>query len=94
MTPAEKAAAAKKPAKCKPLLGKRSVRAYPWACTLREARQALRLSLRDVAGGCDLSIAGLSEIERGTDPQLSTARRLATFFGKTVEELWPANRKT
>lgn len=92
MTPAQRAAAAKKPRKCSEPSKTRSMRKYPWICLLREKRQALRLSLRDVALGAGLSIAGLSMIELGTDPQLTTARTLATFFGVSVEELWPRHR--
>ncbi len=92
MTPAEKAAAAKPPRKNGPLPKERSKRRYPWDCLVRAMRISLRLAMRDVAKGCGLSIAGLSEIERGTDPQLTTARKLATFFGKTIEEIWPQLR--
>ncbi len=76
---------------CKPI-GKRDPRRYPWICLVRARRQELRLALRDVAQGCSLSIAGLSEIERGREPELWTARRLADFFGLSVEELWPSRR--
>lgn len=87
MTPAEKLAASKPPRRTKPAKP-RYGRAYPWDCRCRQARQSHRLSLRDVATAVKLSIAGLCEIERGSDPQLTTARRLAAFYGRTVEELW------
>lgn len=93
MTPAEKVAATKRHKSQRPIVARFGLaRKYPWKCRIRDARLALRLSLRDVATGAKLSIAGLSEIERGTDPRLTTARRLAVFFGSTVEQLWPELR--
>lgn len=84
MTPAERIAATKKPHKAKPLP------ACPvLVCTIRSVRQSLRLSLRDVAKATNLAIANIHRVERGGDVQLTTARALAKFYGKTLEELWP-----
>lgn len=69
--------------------GKGEPREAVWICCCRERREALRLSLRDVAAAVGLSVTGYWQIERGSDPQLTTARRLAAFFGATVEQLWP-----
>jgi DNA-binding XRE family transcriptional regulator len=60
-----------------------------WVCLARKARESLRLSLEVTAKAVGLSKVGLWQIEHGGDPQLTSARRIATFFGKTVEELWP-----
>lgn len=60
-----------------------------WRCQLYEKRIALNLTLRDVEKGCGVSNAVLSTVERGTDPQLTTACRIAAFFGCSVEEMWP-----
>jgi DNA-binding XRE family transcriptional regulator len=89
-TPAQALAAKKtwhRPARNK--TDKARTRPAPWVCLLREVREGLRLSLRDVAEAVKLSVTALHQIEHGTDPQLTTARRLATFFGKSVERLWP-----
>lgn len=52
-------------------------------------REGLRLSIKDVATAVGMTQSGYCVIEHGTDPLLSTARTIATFFGKSVEELWP-----
>lgn len=88
MTPAEKLAASKLSRRSrKP--GARVPQPRIWHCELRMTRLALRLSLWEVAGAVGLSVSGLWQIEMGTDPMLTTARRLAEFFGKTIEDLWP-----
>jgi transcriptional regulator with XRE-family HTH domain len=56
---------------------------------MRQLRQSLRLAMHEVAKATSMSLANLSELERGTYPQLSTARTLAEFYGKTTDELWP-----
>jgi len=90
MTPAERVAKAKmnhrEPSNAK------SVRNVVWVCRLREKRRALRLSLDDVAEAVGVSKTALHQIEHGTDPMLTTARRLAGFFGCAVEDLWTAIR--
>ena len=93
MTPAEKIAASKPLRKCREVLNG-SPRDYPWTCLVRHARLSLRLSLRDVAASVGMSIAGLSQVERGAETTLRTARKLAVFFGMRLEDLWPALRST
>jgi DNA-binding XRE family transcriptional regulator len=90
VTPTQKLAAKKtwhRPARNK--TSKARTRPVSWECRLREVRESLRLSLRDVAEAVKLSVTALHQIEHGTDPQLTTARKLATFFGRSVEMLWP-----
>lgn len=60
-----------------------------WQCSLAQIRKARGLTVRDVAKGAGLTIAAISVIERGTDPQLATAHKLADFFGVSLEQLWP-----
>jgi len=91
MTPAEKLAS-KKPRQRAP----RNLMPYKrvvWICNVREIRDHLNLSLTDVAIAVGLSVTCLSQVERGGDLVLTTARRLAEFFGRTTDELWPAKRK-
>lgn len=59
-----------------------------WVCQLRLTRERLRLSLRDVADAVKISVTALHQIEHGTDPQLTTAWKLAAFFGVEIETLW------
>jgi DNA-binding XRE family transcriptional regulator len=87
VTPAEKLSAAK-PWRKKPSGASHYDRKCPWKCQCRAIREGLRLSLRDVADKVGLSPTGLHQIEQGTDPLLTTAVRLAAFFGKEISELW------
>lgn len=89
MTPAEKLAAQKpkKPRRTSP------DRKYPWKCGIRDERKKLGLSSQDVAKAVGISQACLIAIERGSGPNLSTAMRLAAFFGRTVEQLWEMPNK-
>lgn len=88
MTPAEKLAA-RKPRRRAPRNVK-VVRKKVWACRARVYRERLNLSLRDVAKAVGVSVTAPHQIENGTDPQLTTARKLAVFFGATERDLWPA----
>lgn len=86
-TPAERAAAKKKPRGVGP------ARARRWKCGVRLLRESMGLSLRDVERETGVSNATLSHVERGCDTTLRTALRLAAFFGVPVEVLWaPANK--
>ncbi len=58
-------------------------------CQISNLRSNLGLTLRDIEEKTGVSSAVLSTIEHGTDPQLTTARTIARFFGKTVEDIWP-----
>ena len=90
MTPAEQLAASKprqRPKRNGPATPSRKA---VWAATLRARRESLDLSMRDVAQAVGLSVACYFAVEHGTDPMLTTARRVADFYGATVEELWPA----
>lgn len=86
MTPAEKLAAEKpwRPAPRNHVKPRKTV----WKCGLRAAREKLRISLRDVAKACGISVTALWQIEMGTDPMLTTATKLAAFFGMRIDELW------
>ena len=64
-----------------------------WECQLRKKREGLRLSMRDVAGALGLSVTGYWQIEHGGDPMLSTALKIADFFGCSVPDLWPTRVK-
>lgn len=86
MTPAEKLAS-RRPARKRGQRARPRNRTWP-GCRLRELRESLGLSYREVSGAVGLSIAGLYEVEMGADTLLSTARRLAAFYGESVEELW------
>ncbi|MBK8270205.1 MAG: helix-turn-helix transcriptional regulator [Planctomycetes bacterium] len=59
-----------------------------FVCRVRELRNELNLSLREVALILHMSAANIHRIERGSDVPLSTARRIAAAFGKTVDEIW------
>lgn len=84
MTPAEKFS--KKYGKTK--MAHPSGRKVVWHCRILEMRRELGLTLREIEGETGVSSAVLSTIEHGTDPQLSTASRIAAFFGKPIHEIW------
>lgn len=91
MTPAEQLAKAK--TRKRPPRRAAPTRKPVWTCRVRERRESLGLSLRDVAKGAGLSITALWQLEAGHDTMLTTATRLAHFFGCRVDELWPENAK-
>ena len=59
-----------------------------WNCDLRARREKLFLTMRDVAKAVGLSVTGYYAIEHGSDPQLTSAVKLAEFFAVPVETLW------
>lgn len=86
-TPAERMAAAKvhRP---KPPTADRQ-RKVCWVCRIAEVRERLGLTTEDVASATGISSTSIWAIEKGVNPRLTNARRIATFFGMTVEEMWP-----
>lgn len=88
MTPAQRLAETKK-RKRQPRNSTTAKRRGAWVCRVRDKRNALDLSLRDVATAVGISYPGLHQIEHGGDPMLTTATKLAAFFGCTITELWP-----
>lgn len=95
MTPAEKLAKKKQWRRAKRNGPPSPPRRAVWKPRLRELRESLRISMRDVAAAVGLGLSSYWQIENGTDPMLTNAVRIATFFGRAVEDLWPtANRRT
>lgn len=84
MTPAQRLAAKKPARKAKPPPGKPIMK-----CTMRLVRMSLHLSLRDVSEEIGMAVANIHRIELGGEVQLTTARKLAKFYGKSIDELWP-----
>jgi DNA-binding XRE family transcriptional regulator len=60
-----------------------------WRCRLREYRTRLGLSQTEVARTVGLSRPQLVSVENGQNTMLSTAVKLAEFYGVAVEVLWP-----
>jgi len=61
-----------------------------WNCAARQIRESLELTASAVAKAIGVSPSTLSAIERGADPMLSTARKLADFYGRSIDSLWPS----
>jgi DNA-binding XRE family transcriptional regulator len=59
-----------------------------WHCCLREHRTRLGLTLGEVASSVGLTKNCIWQIEHGSDPMLSTAVKLAEFYGVAVEVIW------
>lgn len=60
-----------------------------WVTTIEQERDALRLTPHEVAKALNLTKQTLWRYEKGGEVTLTVARRFATFYGKTVEQLWP-----
>lgn len=89
MTPAERVAKTKKPRE------PGRVRPVRWVCRVRELRDGLGLTQRDVEAASGVNSATLSHVEAGHDVTLRNALALAAFFGVPVEHLWkPVGGKT
>ena len=86
MTPAEKLAAGRPRGRAR---RNRSARVPVWVCLVRAERERLNLPMRAVAGALGVSLANLSAVENGSNVELSTAKKLAAFYGKSVDDLWP-----
>ncbi len=65
-----------------------SSRKVRWHCHLRRLREKLGLQQQDVARAIGCCNSVVSTAERGHEPVLTNAMKLARFFGKSVEELW------
>ncbi len=80
-------------AKMKPTKTLKEVKPRVHANRLRELRTEVGLTLREVSSGLGpirkLSQASICDAERGGEVVLSTAKALAMFYGKTIEEIWP-----
>jgi len=51
-------------------------------------RSRRSFTFRELSDAIKISAAVLHAIEHGTDPMLSTAIKIAAFFGTTVEQMW------
>lgn len=58
-------------------------------CRLREMREALHLNVASVAKAIGVTPQAVYCIEGGQNLSLHTARKLAAFYGKAIEEIWP-----
>lgn len=92
MTPAEELS--KKKPVSKTAIRNKSSRLCPFNCRLRDVRKNLRLTIEDVSEAVGMSKAGYWELEHGGDPMLTTAIKLATFYGKAIEEIWTLKSAT
>jgi DNA-binding XRE family transcriptional regulator len=57
-------------------------------CKLRQLRLSLGLTLKDVSEAAGLATSVVCKIELGNETTLSSAFKLARFYGKIIEELW------
>ena len=94
MTPAETLAATKqrkRPKRNPPSL--KMPRKIVWVTTVRDARERLNLSMRDVARSLGMSLSGYWCIELGADVNLTNAVKISEFFELSVASLWPARKE-
>lgn len=69
--------------------GTKLLRKRTWNCTINKRRELLGLTLQQIGRATGVSPAILSNISNGTDLRLTTAVKIAKFFGCFIEELWP-----
>lgn len=60
-----------------------------WVCTARGERERVGLTLQSAAEAIGIGTVTLHKVEHGGDVQLVTAAKIAAFYGKKIEELWP-----
>ena len=58
-------------------------------CNLIVVRERLGISQPEMAVKIGLSPSGLWKLEQGTAVKLNIARKIARFYGKSIDELWP-----
>ena len=58
-------------------------------CNLIVVRERLGVSQPEMAVKIGLSPSGLWKLEQGTAVKLNVARKIALFYGKSIDELWP-----
>lgn len=63
---------------------KREMEAEIFACKLVDLRRELGISQTDLAERLGISQAGVSKLERSTDPKLSTMRKLTEALGGSL----------
>jgi DNA-binding XRE family transcriptional regulator len=62
---------------------------FVWKCNLGRERAKLGLSSYDVAEAVGVRHQTILNAESGCDTHLSTARKIADFFGVAIEAMWP-----
>jgi DNA-binding XRE family transcriptional regulator len=62
--------------------------ARAFSCRAKELRDSHGLTLQDVGGEVGVSPQTVIAIEAGRDCMLTTAIKIAEFFGETVEDIW------
>lgn len=93
-SPAERLAAQKRKPVVTPKPGVKRVRkAQRVVCVMRRHRKRLDLTLNDVCVGTGVNTMQLSLYENGkVEPKVTTAIKLAAFYGVPVSDLWPTNQ--
>lgn len=85
LTPAEKLAKEKKK-RPQPKRAERQI--PPFNCILKQLRTSVGLSLRDVEKATGVNNVTLWKLEYGYDACLTTAMKLAAFYGMRVDDIW------
>ncbi|MDY3926808.1 MAG: helix-turn-helix transcriptional regulator [Anaerotignum sp.] len=56
---------------------------------VRERRKELGMTLEQLSHESGVSTSTLSDVERGIEPKVKTAQRIAHALGRSVDDLWP-----
>lgn len=89
MTPAQKLAGSKR--RQRPQRNPTATkvpRKIVWVTSIREYREGLNLSIRDVAKELGLSLSGYWCMELGAEVTLTNVLKISTFFGVPIPKLW------
>lgn len=55
---------------------------------VRQRRTQLGMTLEQLAHKSGVPVSTISDVERGVEPKVLTAKRIAIALGSTVEDLW------
>ena len=66
----------------------RNDRVIMWKCNLKRRRLAAGLSLRALSISLSISHGSLQEIERGLNPGLNAAMKIAEYFNISISRIW------
>ena len=56
---------------------------------VKERRKELGMTLEQLSQESGVPVSTLSDVERGIEPKVKTAQRIAHALGRSVDDLWP-----
>lgn len=56
---------------------------------VKDRRKELGMTLEQLSQESGVPVSTLSDVERGIEPKVKTAQRIAHALGSSVDDLWP-----